>query len=1046
MAQTIATNSLSVSIVCTGSSRTLSIPFSTTGTFASGNVFIAQLSDVNGTFSGTVATIGTLAATPSGTYTGAISASIPTTLTASANYRIRIIASAPARTSTNTQSFVIQPTPGLPSVTVPSPYCASDLAKPLTATATTGGTLNWYGTNASGLPTTTTSTPDTKLIGTTPYYVSQTVNGCISEKAAIPVVVNSRPSVPVITNKSYCVGDVASALSATGISGATLNWYGSPVSGTALSTAPTPGVAVAGSTAYYVSQTINGCESSRATLVVSVNTRPAAPRTVTPTPICQGATTPALTATALFGATLRWWGTSSSGGSFSTTSPTPTTQTSATYYVSQVLNNCESPRSAIAVTINPTPAVPAVVSSLSYCQNITANPLSATASSNATLNWYGANQTGGTASSTATTPGTGTSGTTMYYVSQTSGNCESQRASISIQVRPSPTAPTVTSPVIYCQNRQATPLTASPTAGGTLVWYGTNATGGTASATAPTPTLTATGSTTYYASQTLGGCEGPRVGFVVTVNPTPAAPSVANLSYCQAQKDQPAQAIPALTATGQNLRWYNPDGNTYASAPTPPISQSGTFSVQVTQTVNNCESDKATIQVAVQSVAAPTVPKSVVTYCVDGKSVPLEATGQSGNILHWVDPYGRDMTSAPTPPTLNVNVQPGGDSYYVYQVSPTGCYSARSTIRVIVNAIPTLSLTGSTAIYLGQKAPLRLTFTANPPFSYTITGGYTGLSNTTDTTIFVLPRGATTTYQVSAVTNSCGLGLPGNPATAIVTAQVPTITTSAVNATTLCAGTSLAVPFTTTGIFINGNAFKAELISVADTSKRYEISSGTAASPITATVSGTLASGRYYIRVSGSNPDIGILGSISPTILTIRSKPTATLTGNQSVNLGAPAKLTIAFGGDSPWAVTYADSVQSYSASTSVNPYMVEVRPTRTTTYKLVSVSNGCGSGTISGTATINVMTVLGVEDTTLDPLVQVYPIPTATTVMVDIDLPLTRDQAVLSITTMRGLPIRQLTTRTHHTEIDLSNQPAGIYLLRIQIGDRQSVRKIVKQ
>ena len=103
-------------------------------------------------------------------------------------------------------------------------------------------------------------------------------------------------------------------------------------------------------------------------------------------------------------------------------------------------------------------------------------------------------------------------------------------------------------------------------------------------------------------------------------------------------------------------------------------------------------------------------------------------------------------------------------------------------------------------------------------------------------------------------------------------------------------------------------------------------------------------------------------------------------------------------------------------------------------------------AGTVSGTATINVLTVLGVEANSLDPLVQVYPIPTGTMLMVDIDLPLTRDQAVLSLTDLRGQPIRQLITRTHHSEIDLSNQPAGIYLLRIQIGDRQSVRKVLKQ
>ena len=84
----------------------------------------------------------------------------------------------------------------------------------------------------------------------------------------------------------------------------------------------------------------------------------------------------------------------------------------------------------------------------------------------------------------------------------------------------SPSAPTVTSPVNYCQGATTVPLTATPNAGGTLNWYGTNATGGTASPTAPTPSATTVGTTTYYVSQTVAGCEGPRAPITVNVNPS----------------------------------------------------------------------------------------------------------------------------------------------------------------------------------------------------------------------------------------------------------------------------------------------------------------------------------------------------------------------------------------------------------------------------------------------------------------------------------------------------------------------------------------------
>jgi hypothetical protein len=356
-----------------------------------------------------------------------------------------------------------------------------------------------------------------------------------------------------------------------------------------------------------------------------------------------------------------------------------------------------------------------------------------------------------------------------------------------------------------------------------------------------------------------------------------------------------------------------------------------------------------------------------------------------------------------------------------------------------------LSLTGSANVNLGQSTPLRLTFTGNPPFSYTITGGYSGISNKADTTISVLPRG-TTTYQVTGVTNSCGVGLPGNPATAIITVNTPTVTTGALSTSSLCAGTSLPIPFTTTGTFMNGNVFSAELISTTDTTKKYDLQTTGTSSPITATTSSTLASGQYYVRVKASNPNVGVIGSTSPTILTIRSKPTATLIGSQTIAEGTPASLTVTFMGDGPWTIAYVDSLRSYSAIATTNPYILEARPARTTAYRLTSVSNDCGAGTASGSATVTVNAVLGIEDNSLDPLIHMYPVPVISSLTIDIDVPLGRTPAEISLINLQGVPIYQTTTRNRQTDLDLTSQPAGLYLVRVQVGDRQSIRKIVKQ
>ncbi|WP_338874213.1 T9SS type A sorting domain-containing protein [Spirosoma sp. SC4-14] len=1036
MAQTITVNALSSSAVCSSTGGSLFVPFSTIGIYGKGNVFTAQLSDANGVFSGTTLTIGTLTASPLIAYTGSITATIPKTLAASNNYKIRIIASTPSVTSANTQPLSIDQPP-LPTIPASPTYCQGNTAQALSAKASAGGTLNWYGTNPSSTPTATAPTPSTAKAGIIAYYVSQTLNGCESNQAVIQVVVNAIPGPPTVSNKSYCQGEVATPLSAMAISGATLNWYASPVAVTPLASAPTPSTTKAGTIAYYVSQSLNGCESTRVSVLVIVSAPPSAPKVTNPSPYCQGVTAQALTATPDNSGTLKWWGTSPSGGSYSTTPTVPSTNASANYYVSQVINGCESDRAVIAVTVKPQPNAPGT-SPLEFCQNSSVPTLTASFATSATPNWYGTNATGGTASTTPPTLQSSTPGQTTYYVAQTVDGCQSTRASLTVTVKSIPSAPGVNA-ASYCNNAQAQPLSASGT---NIKWYDAadNFINGT-----PTPSTNNVGNQTFRATQTINGCESPKATVTITIKPIPGQPGVSNLTYCQDQKDQPAQNIQPLTANGQNLRWYNPDGNSYSGAPTPSVSQTGVFSFQVTQTIDNCESDKATLQVTVKTTPAPTVSKPLVTYCIDEKSVPLEATGEPGSTLHWIDPYGRDTTVPPTPPTLNVNVQPGGDAYYVYQIS-NGCSSSRSTIKVIVNAIPTLAITGSANVNLGLKTPLHLTFTSNPPFNYTITDGYSGtVTNTTDTTILVLPRG-NTTYQVLGVTNSCGVGLPGNPASAVVTVNVPTITTSSLATSTLCVGSSFQVPFTTTGSFTNGNSFRAELISQSDTTKKYEISSGNTQSPVTATLSGTLASGQYYVRVKGSNPDVGVIGTNSPTVLTIRSKPSATLTGTQTIAEGTPANLTIALGGDGPWAISYADSIRSFSAVAATSPATVEVRPARTTTYQLTSISNSCGTGTVSGQAIVSVVVALGIEDHSLDPQINVYPVPTGSTLTVNIDVSLGQNPAILHLIDQSGRSVREFTTRSRQTELDLSGQPAGIYLLRIQVGDRQSVRKILKQ
>src|SRR5262249_33066735 len=102
-ANTILTNQISPLIYTANDSVT--VPFTATGTYLTGNIFGAQLSDASGNFSSPTS-IGTLTSTQSGT----ITATIPIETPAGTQYRIRVVSSNPSTTGTdNGQDITINP-------------------------------------------------------------------------------------------------------------------------------------------------------------------------------------------------------------------------------------------------------------------------------------------------------------------------------------------------------------------------------------------------------------------------------------------------------------------------------------------------------------------------------------------------------------------------------------------------------------------------------------------------------------------------------------------------------------------------------------------------------------------------------------------------------------------------------------------------------------------------------------------------------------------------------------------------------------------------
>ena len=439
--------------------------------------------------------------------------------------------------------------------------------------------------------------------------LAQTVGGCESDTRLAVTANVSDPAAPTgASPQSFCSIDnpTVADLSATGTA---IQWYAAATGGAPLA----GGTALVDGTTYYASQTVGGCESDTRLAVTANVSDPAAPTGASPQSFCS-IDNPTVADLAATGTAIQWYAAATGGAPLAG----GTALVDGTiYYASQTVGGCESD-TRLAVTANVSdPAAPTGASPQSFCSidNPTVADLSATGTA---IQWYAA-ATGGAplAGGTALVDGT------IYYASQTVGGCESDtRLAVTANVS-DPAAPTGASPQSFCSidNPTVADLSATGTA---IQWYAA-ATGG-----APLAGGTAlVDGTTYYASQTVGGCESD-TRLAVTANVSdPAAPTGASpQSFCAI--DNPTVAD--LSATGTAIQWYA------AATGGAPLA-GGTALVDGTiyyasQTVGGCESDtRLAVTANVSDPAAPTG-ASPQSFCsIDNPTIAdLSATGTA---IQW---------------------------------------------------------------------------------------------------------------------------------------------------------------------------------------------------------------------------------------------------------------------------------------------------------------------------------------------------------------------------------------------------------------------------
>jgi hypothetical protein len=158
----------------------------------------------------------------------------------------------------------------------------------------------------------------------------------------------------------------------------------------------------------------------------------------------------------------------------------------------------------------------------------------------------------------------------------------------------------------YCQGATATALSATALTGNTLRWY-TQPTGGTYTTTAPVPSTTTAGTYTYYVSQAnAGNDESMRAAITVVVNALPATPTITasgSTTFCT------GGSVDLTSSAASGNTW-----STNATTATITVATTGSYSVTVTD-ANGCASTSAPISVNVSNAPAPTISASSTQAC-----------------------------------------------------------------------------------------------------------------------------------------------------------------------------------------------------------------------------------------------------------------------------------------------------------------------------------------------------------------------------------------------------------------------------------------------
>lgn len=761
-----------------------------------------------------------------------------------------------------TVTVTVNPVSPAPAVTfTPSAYCVGNVIVPPTITTPVGGNVyTWYSDVSLSTVLTTGTSPTNAQLGfssasatTKTVFVTETnASNCEGPATTVTLTVSAVPVAPAVTfsPNTYCVGaTITPPVIGAPVVGSTYTWYSDAGLTTILTTGASPtnaqlgySSAVVNTTTVFVTETnSSNCVGPSTPVTLTVNPIPVAPVvTFNPSSYCVGATITAPVIAAPIGGSTYTWYSDVSLSTVLTIGTTPTNAqlgfSSATANTTNVFvtetngSNCQSPATAITLTVSPVPVAPVVTFSPStYCVgSVITPPTITTPVAGSTYSWY--SDIGLTAIlTTGVNPtniqlgfSSATVNTTSVFVTETNANnCMGPAITITLTVNAVPLAPSITfNPDTYCVGTAITPPSVTtPVGGSTYTWYSdvslsTILTTGTSPTNAQLGFSSASINTkTVFVTETNPSiCEGPATPVTLTVNAVPVAPAVVfnPTTYCIGESiNAPTISTPVA---GSTYTWYSDAGlTTVLTTGANPANgvlgfssaTANTKTVFVSETnSSNCTGPATTVTLTVNAIpSAPAVTFAPAAYCM-GSTItpPTITTPVGGNTYTWYGDAGLTTVlatgSSPTNLQLGFSSATANTTTVFVTETATGCASAPSTVTLTVNALPTASVSGSTAICNGQSANLTFDFTGTGPWTFQYSDGVTtfpGNSVLSSTSISVAPTTTTTYTLISVADANC----PGTITGSAVTITVDNPPTAGLAVTTsvspVCSGGSSSI-------------------------------------------------------------------------------------------------------------------------------------------------------------------------------------------------------------------------------------------------------------